>query len=330
MKHVHTHQALTGRVFILRVEGIQYPIECTEMQDVDGKLKESVYSSTDFSEIVEAIVPKSKKWLLTVSTQLGCGYKCKFCDVPLLKFKGNLSTSQIWEQLEFIFDQTPEVTTSEKVKVGFARMGEPAMNWRNVLAVIRGMKNWKAPEFRFLPCFNSILPDATFQGAKIEEIIAAVLDVKEHVYDGFLHFQISCNSTNEQQRRELFGGAKVLPLARVAEIFSSLAKPKQRTITLNFICGKGWELDVEVLKQFDPEVFAVKLINLNPTKRGFQTGLESYIDFKDAPLLHKKGDEIRKLGLNIITDVTTRCEADGNLCCGQLAQMHMQGKWNEC
>ena len=323
MKCLFTHQAISGRIFLLEIEGLGYPIECTEMQDVDGRAKTSVYASLDKDEIAEAMVPKEEKWLLTVSTQLGCGYNCQFCDVPLLPFKGNLSTSQIWEQLELIFDQTPEVKTSKKVKVGFARMGEPAMNWRNVLAVMRGMKGWKSPEFKFLPCFNSILPNAKFNGKDIRGIIEEVLAVKEDIYDGFLHFQISCNSTNEAQRRELFGGAKVLTLGEISDCFNHL-KVTHRTITLNFICGKDWELDHDKLRQFDPEKFVIKLINLNPTKRGFQTGMKSYADFMNADLIHQKGDQLRDMGFSVISDVTTRCEADGNLCCGQLAQMHLE------
>ena len=36
-------------------------------------------------------MPLQEKWVVTVSTQYGCPMKCTFCDVPNVKFRGNVS-----------------------------------------------------------------------------------------------------------------------------------------------------------------------------------------------------------------------------------------------
>jgi adenine C2-methylase RlmN of 23S rRNA A2503 and tRNA A37 len=63
------------------------------MRDVNiqGKQHLEVRNSNDPHVIWKHLRPFEEKWLLTVSTQKGCTYNCKFCDVADLPFKGNLS-----------------------------------------------------------------------------------------------------------------------------------------------------------------------------------------------------------------------------------------------
>ena len=44
------------------------------------------------------LLPLEEKWVITVSTQYGCLSDCKFCDVPKIQYKGNISFSDIvWQ-----------------------------------------------------------------------------------------------------------------------------------------------------------------------------------------------------------------------------------------
>ena len=114
----------SGRIFIIKTDD-GYLIEATEMQDVatDGKLHQEVRESSDPKVIWKHLVPREKKWLLTVSTQKGCVHNCKFCDVAPLPFGGNLTKEAILDQVRIILENTPHVRKSNKVKIGFARMG---------------------------------------------------------------------------------------------------------------------------------------------------------------------------------------------------------------
>ena len=53
-------------------------------------------------------------------------------------------------------------------------------------------------------CFNSILPRKTIEGKTGFDVIDKVINLKEKTYDGFLNFQISCNSTDENVRKKRF------------------------------------------------------------------------------------------------------------------------------
>lgn len=307
----------TGRIFLLETKD-GYLIESTEMRDVSvgGKQHREVRESLDPHIIWKHIVPYTDKWLLTVSTQKGCMYNCKFCDVAKLPFKGNLTQYEIESQIEMLIDSTPYITKSNKVKIGFARMGEPAMNLDNVLLAIANLPYIAfKPRFKWLPCFNSILP------RKAKDVIDRVIDVKEREYNGFLHFQISCNSTDESARKKLFGGADVLSVEEVIEQVNK-HNITNRTVTLNFIVMKGIEVDVNKLKKMglNKDKFHVKLIPLNKTNNAKENNLETYANYSNYEDLLRLKKEFNSAGIPIVIDAIAKCEEAG-LCCGQLAQI---------
>ena len=322
----------SGRVFLSKLSD-GYLIESTEMRDVavDGKLHMEVRNSLDPHVIWNHLVPYSKKWLLTVSTQRGCTHNCKFCDVAPLKFCGNLSCSEICDQVKLLLENTPYVQKCDKVKIGFARMGEPAHNVHNVLEAMKFLPELSAMmkrDFNWLPCFNSILPRKTVQGISGFEVIDQVIQTKEEDFNGRLHFQISCNSTNEDKRRELFGGADVLSLD---ETIAYIRKKSisNRTVTLNFIVMDGVEVSVDKLQKMglNGNQFAVKLIPLNKTNNSIDNDLKTYANYDSYDKLVSLANEFKRAGIPVIYDAIAKCEEAG-LCCGQLAQIFTNNKGN--
>jgi len=310
----------SGRVFIQEMHD-GYIIESTEMRDVavDGKLHAEVRETQNPQKVWKHLVPYEKKWLLTVSTQKGCVHNCKFCDVANLPFKGNLEQHEIEKQVFNLLTSSPYVIKSNKVKIGFARMGEPAWNIENVLGAMKNLpsiSDLMGMNFKWLPCFNSILP-------RKANVLEEVIDFKESVYGGVLHFQISCNSTNEEKRQELFGGADVLSLDEIIPIVNK-QKITNRTVTLNFIVMKGVEVSVEKLRKMglNGDKFTVKLIPLNNTKNAENNELETFANYSNYEDLIKLGEEFNKNGVPVVIDAIAKCEEAG-LCCGQLAQIYL-------
>jgi len=314
----------SGRVFLSETED-GYLIESTEMRDVsvNGKEHESVRNSLDPHVIWKHLVDYKDKWLLTVSTQKGCTHNCKFCDVAPLEFKGNLTHAEIVDQVSMLLKNTPYVTKSNKVKIGFARMGEPAHNLKNVLMSIQDLPtiSWGMDyDFDWLPCFNTILP-VKASGLYCNEILDEVISVKEIDYDGKLHLQISCNSTDESTRKELFGGAEVMSIKDIIKYVND-KDITSRTVTLNFIVMDGVEVDVQKLKDYgiNGDKFTVKLIPLNKTNNANTNDLETYANYSNYEKLVKLGEDFNKIGVPTVVDAIAKCEEAG-LCCGQLAQI---------
>lgn len=311
----------SGRIFINKTND-GYIIESTEMRDVaiDGKLHAEVRETLEPHKIWKHLVPYQKKWLVTVSTQKGCTHKCRFCSVANLPFKGNLTKDEIDWQIVNILKASPYVHTCEKVKIGFARMGEPAWNVDNVLASMKTLpllSRMMDRDFQWLPCFNSILP-------RQANVLEKVIDFKESFYKGNLHLQVSCNSTDEEQRKYLFGGADVMTIEEIISIVNKTPISK-RTVTLNFILMKGIEVSIEKLMKMglNKEKFTVKLIPLNNTDRAEDNNLETVVNYKKYDELVSMGDEFRKVGIPVVVDAVARCENSGSLCCGQLAQIYL-------
>lgn len=315
----------SGRIFLSETKD-GYLIESTEMRDVavDGKRNEEVRNTLDPHIIWKHLVPNKDKWLLTVSTQKGCTHSCQFCDVANLKFKGNLSQEEIEAQVELVLTNTDYINASDKVKIGFARMGEPAHNLKNVLPAMKNLPNISkklGKDFRWLPCFNSILPRRTQEGLTGFDVIDQIIDMKENYFDGFLHFQISCNTTDEAKKKELFGGADVLSLKEIIDYINK-KEITNRTVTLNFIVIDGVEVDVDKLIELglNKEKFTVKLIPLNATDNAKSNELDPYANYENYNKLEELSNKFAEHGIPVIFDAIAKCEEAG-LCCGQLAQI---------
>lgn len=327
----------SGRIFVLETND-GYPIECTEMRDVmvDSKQHNEVRNSIDPKVIWQHLRPYDEKWLLTVSTQKGCPHNCQFCDVAPLPFKGNLTAQEILQQVVFLLLATP-YAGSQKAKIGFARMGEPAHNLENVLVAMDSLLKPLDSNFaedisfafsnflsqKWLPCFNSILPRKTIEGLAGEDVLNRVIEFKEKDIAGNLHLQVSCNSTDEEKRKELFGGADVMTLPEIVSIVNKQTITS-RTVTLNFIVMRGVEVDVQKLLKMglNPDKFTVKLIPLNKTDNGEKNGLETFANYENYQDLQALAEEFRNAGVPVVFDAIAKCEEAG-LCCGQLA--HIQG-----
>lgn len=314
----------SGRIFL--VDFNNYLLECTEMRDVavDGKLHKEVRQTTDPHVIWKHLVPYEKKWLLTVSTQFGCVHDCLFCDVAKLPFKGNLPQELIEEQVKLLLDCTPYVQECSKVKIGFARMGEPAHNLDNVVGAMINLPliaQSMGKKFFWLPCFNTILPLKVMENKTPQEVLSKIIEVKEKFYNGMLHIQISCNSTNETERQRLFGNTEVMPIEDIIKQVNN-EKITNRTVTLNFIVMKNIEVSVKKLQKMglNGNKFTVKLIPLNQTINSENNNLKTFANYNNYEDLLALQDEFKKAGVPVVVDAIAKCEEAG-LCCGQLAQI---------
>jgi len=101
----------------------------------DGTIKNAIELFDGF--IVECVlIPTKDRITACVSSQVGCSLNCKFCATSKLKRMRNLNPDEIYDQVVLINKQSKEYYNRPLTNIVFMGMGEPLMNYNNVIKSI--------------------------------------------------------------------------------------------------------------------------------------------------------------------------------------------------
>ena len=101
----------------------------------DGTIKNAIELFDGF--VVECVlIPTKDRITACVSSQVGCSLNCKFCATARLKRMRNLNPDEIYDQVVLIRRQANEFFNRPLTNIVFMGMGEPLMNYNNVLKSI--------------------------------------------------------------------------------------------------------------------------------------------------------------------------------------------------
>jgi 23S rRNA (adenine2503-C2)-methyltransferase len=287
-----------ARVFVARVEG--------------GALIE-------FVESVQPTVPRDDKWVLIVSTLKGCPIGCPICDAGG-DYRGKLSAEDIIAQVEHLVRRRfPDGRVLvPKLKLQFARMGEPSLN-DAVLEVLEELpRRLELPGL--MPCFSTIAPRGR------ERFFERLTAIKRARYGrGRFQMQFSVHTTDERARRTLIP-AKTWSLGEIAAFGDRFFDEGDRKITLNFAPALKTPLDPTVLAGlFSPDRFLVKLTPINPTRAAKRAGLSGLIDPTDeAGCLAIRG-RFEALGFETILSIGALEENEIGSNCGMYVARVREG-----
>lgn len=271
-------------------------------------------------ECVEAVQPprsREEKWVLMISTLIGCPISCQMCDAGG-HYRGKLSESEMFAQIEYLIQQRyPNgFVPSKQFKIQFARMGEPALNLA-VLDLLETLpERINAPGL--MPSVSTIAPHGT------DAFFERLIEVKNKVYpQGGFQFQFSIHTTDQSLRDELIP-VKKWDFQKIATFGERYYRPGDRKITLNFALAEKSPVEPAILLQyFDPDRFLIKITPLNPTYQAESTGLRSYVDPNKDPESYPILDEIKQAGYQVILSVGEREENRIGSNCGQYVQKHL-------
>ena len=114
-------------------------IEVDQMQrSSDGTIKNAVKLHDGL--IVESVlIPTPTRTTACVSSQVGCSLDCKFCATARLKRMRNLNPDEIYDQVIAIDKESRLYYNRPLSNIVFMGMGEPLLNYKNVLASISGI-----------------------------------------------------------------------------------------------------------------------------------------------------------------------------------------------
>jgi 23S rRNA (adenine2503-C2)-methyltransferase len=267
-------------------------------------------SLIEFVESVQPPLPRERKWVLIVSTLEGCPVGCPICDAGG-DYRGKLSADEIMAQVEYLVRRRfPDGRVPvPKLKLQFARMGEPALN-DAVLEVLEELpRRLHLPGL--MPCISTIAPRGR---ERFFERLAAIK--RERFAGGRFQMQFSVHSTDETERRALIP-CRTWSLAQIAAYGDRFFEPGDRKITLNFAPARQSPLAAERLAGlFSPERFLVKLTPINPTAAARAARIEGLIDPEDEAACRAIASRFEALGFETILSIGPLRENEIGSNCG--------------
>lgn len=312
MKIVKNIPTPTGNILI--VEGSKGLLECLSLADYgqSKNIKADFLGFTDEINGVEhgELLPLSDKWVCTISTQYGCSMGCSFCDVPKVGTGKNATLIDLQKQVLSVLKLHPDITTTNRLNVHFARMGEPTWN-PNVLDCAKWLKEHVDPEMKVHPVVSTMMPK---HNEWLKTFIHTWMRIKNRVYHGNAGLQISVNSTSEIERNIMFNG-NAASLFDIYEIMRGIV-PVGRKITLNFALA-GYEIDEDILlRYFNPENYMIKITPMHVTKSCLKNNLITDGGYSEYTPYTETEEKLKRAGYDVLVFIPSKEEDESRITCG--------------
>ena len=256
------------------------------------------------SSIETVLIPEGTRGTLCISSQIGCALDCSFCSTGKQGFNRNLSTEeivgQIWNAIAS-FDDLDRVKDRPVTNVVFMGMGEPLLNFDNVMDAI-----------------NIMMDDFAYSISKKRLTISTAgvvpaIDKMCGVTDASI--AISLHAPNDELRNQLVPVNKKYPisvlLGSVKHYLNQLSDKRKATIEYTLMAGvndrkvHASEL-IELLRDLPCKI---NLIPFNPFPgSGYKKPSSTEVRFFQDMLINA----------GYITTVRTTRGDDIDAACGQL------------
>jgi 23S rRNA (adenine2503-C2)-methyltransferase len=249
---------------------------------------------------IESVLMKHKDGRNTVcvSSQVGCALSCSFCATGQIGFKRNLEVSEIVEQVLF-FARYLKKKEEKVTNIVFMGMGEPFLNYENVISAIRILNNKEG--------FNLGARHISISTAGILEGIEKLAEEKLQV-----NLAISLHAPDDALRSRIMPINEKYPIADVFKAVDNYIRKTKRKVMFEYLMIKGLnDSDVhaqKLSKLMKKPLYFVNLISCNPI--GVFKPSSSWRMKKFKEILEKEG-----------VRVTQRYRFGQNIkaACGQLA-----------
>ena len=269
-------------------------------QSNDGTIKNAV-KLHDGLVVESVLIPTKNRTTACVSSQVGCSLDCRFCATARLKRMRNLNPDEIYDQVVVIDKESRLYHNMPLSNIVFMGMGEPLMNYNNVLKAIDKITS---PEG-----LGMASKRITVSTSGVPKMIKKMADDEVK-----FNLAVSLHSAIDEVRTTIMPFNETFPLKDLKEALEYWYLKTQRRITYEYIVWKGVNdkpKDIEALVKFCKYVpCKVNLIEYNPIDDGeFQQASNEAID-----------NYIQGLERNrIVVNVRRSRGKDIDAACGQLA-----------
>lgn len=266
----------------------------------DGTIKNAVRLH-DGLVVESVLIPTETRTTACVSSQVGCSLDCRFCATARLKRMRNLNPDEIYDQVVAIDNESRLYFDRPLSNIVFMGMGEPLMNYNNVLKAIDKITS---PEGLGMSPKRIIVSTSG-----VPKIIKKMAD--EEVKFGLA---VSLHSAIDEVRTSIMPFNSTFPLKDLREALEYWYSKTKNRITYEYVVWKGINDTQEAADalvrfcKFAPS--KVNIIEYNPIDDGeFQQAPDGAIEMYQ-----------RTLERNGITVTIRRSRGkDIDAACGQLA-----------
>jgi len=277
-------------------------------QSNDGTIK-SRFRLHDNELIEGVLIPQDDRMTACVSSQVGCSLTCKFCATGYLDRKRNLEPAEIYDQVVAIRRQAEENYGTPLTNIVFMGMGEPLLNYQNVLTAIDRITAEDG--------LNMASRRITVSTAGIAKMIKKLGD------DGVkFKLALSLHAANDAKRNQIMPINESNTLEALAEALKYFYEKTGTRVTYEYIVFNNFNdgvQDAEELAAFCKHVpCKVNIIEYNPIAQAQEfknTGADKLERFRDV--LERRG---------ITVSIRRSRGKDIDAACGQLAGKKKQAE----
>ena len=276
-------------------------IRVDEMQrSSDGTIKNAVRLH-DGLTVESVLIPTATRTTACVSSQVGCSLDCHFCATATLKRMRNLNPDEIYDQVVAIDNESRLYHNRPLSNIVFMGMGEPLMNYSNVLKAIEKITAKEG------------------LGMSPKRIVVSTSGVSKMIRklaDDEVRFglAVSLHTAIEEIRNEIMPFSKNFPLSELKEALVYWYQKTRSQVTYEYVVWKGINdqtKDIQALIAFCKVIpCKVNLIEYNPIDDGkFQQATDTAVQNYVAALEKAR----------IVVNVRRSRGKDIDAACGQLA-----------
>lgn len=269
-------------------------------RSADGTIKNAV-TLFDGMVVESVLIPTEKRITACVSSQVGCSLACKFCATARLKRQRNLSPDEIYDQVVAIKEQAQLYFGRPLTNVVFMGMGEPLLNYANVISAIEKITSQKG--------LNMASKRITVSTVGVAKMIMKMAD--DNVK---FNLAVSLHAALDETRSSIMPINDTNPLSDLGDALSYWYEKTKKKVTYEYVVWKGindTEEHARALLKFCRIIPSkVNLIEYNPIEEGIfqqadERSLNMYMD-----ILERHG---------ITTRIRKSRGKDIDAACGQLA-----------
>jgi 23S rRNA (adenine2503-C2)-methyltransferase len=241
----------------------------TMQKSEDGTVKNAVRLH-DGLVVESVLIPTATRTTACVSSQVGCSLDCNFCATARLKRMRNLGADEIYDQVIAIDRESRLYHNHPLSNIVFMGMGEPLMNYNNVLKAIE------------------MITSEEGLGMSPKRIMVSTSGVPKMIKklaDDEVKFKlaVSLHSAIDEIRSRIMPFSKAFPLADLREALEYWYRKTKSKVSYEYVVWKDIndnKESIDALLKFCKYVpCKVNLIEYNPIDHGeFQQASEESIN----------------------------------------------------